>query len=53
MHANPRTINADLLAVAAARVMEEQGITTVLVADAQQSLQGVVHIRDLMRAKVI
>lgn len=53
MHAHPRTINADLLAVAAARVMEEQGITTVLVADGQQHLQGIVHIRDLMRAKVI
>ena len=53
MHAHPRTIKADLLAVAAARMMEEHGITAVLVADEQQQLQGVVHIRDLMRAKVI
>ena len=53
MHAHPRTIKADLLAVAAARMMEEHGITAVLVADENQQLQGVVHIRDLMRAKVI
>jgi len=53
MHPRPRTIAADMLAVAAARLMEEYGITSVLVVDAQQHLQGVVHIRDLMRAKVI
>ncbi|GGH65085.1 arabinose 5-phosphate isomerase [Comamonas phosphati] len=53
MHPRPRTIAADMLAVAAARLMEEHGITSVLVVDAQQHLQGVVHIRDLMRAKVI
>jgi arabinose-5-phosphate isomerase len=34
-------------------MMEEHGITAVLVADAQRQLRGVVHIRDLMRAKVI
>lgn len=34
-------------------MMEEHGITAVLVTDAQQRLRGVVHIRDLMRAKVI
>lgn len=53
MHHSPRTIDGNLLAVAAARVMEEHGITSVLVTDAQQHLQGVIHIRDLMRAKVI
>lgn len=53
MHARPLTIKPDLLAVAAARMMEEHGITAVLVADDNQRLQGVVHIRDLMRAKVI
>ena len=53
MHKGPYTIAADALAVDAARMMEEFGITAVLVADAQQRLLGVVHIRDLMRAKVI
>ncbi|MBS3020884.1 Arabinose 5-phosphate isomerase KdsD [Comamonas sp. PE63] len=53
MHAKPLTIKPDLLAVAAARMMEEHGVTAVLVTDDSQHLQGVVHIRDLMRAKVI
>lgn len=53
MHANPLTIKPDLLAVAAARMMEESGVTAVLVTDERKQLQGVVHIRDLMRAKVI
>ena len=53
MHANPLTIKADMLAVAAAHMMEDRGVTVILVTDDQQHLQGVVHIRDLMRAKVI
>lgn len=53
MHAQPLTIQPELLAVAAARMMEEHGITAVLVTDERQHLQGVVHIRDLMRSKVI
>ncbi|MDR2300148.1 MAG: KpsF/GutQ family sugar-phosphate isomerase [Comamonas sp.] len=53
MHAKPLTIKGDMLAVAAARIMEERGVTAILVTDEQQHLQGVVHIRDLMRAKVI
>lgn len=53
MHAKPLTIEPELLAVAAARMMEEHGITAVLVTDERQHLQGVIHIRDLMRSKVI
>ncbi|HQQ70038.1 MAG TPA: KpsF/GutQ family sugar-phosphate isomerase [Alicycliphilus sp.] len=53
MHANPRTIGADALAADAAQLMEEHSITSVLVTDAAGRLVGVVHIGDLMRAKVI
>lgn len=53
MHAKPLTIQPELLAVAAARMMEESGITAVPVTDERQHLQGVIHIRDLMRSKVI
>ncbi|HEY4665651.1 MAG TPA: CBS domain-containing protein, partial [Comamonas sp.] len=53
MHKNPRTISADALAVAAAQMMEQHGITSVLVVDDAQRLVGMVHIRDLMVAKVI
>lgn len=53
MQTRPCTIASDALAVDAARVMEERGITAVLVTGADQQLEGVVHVRDLMRAKVI
>ena len=53
MHATPRRIAPDALAVNAAEMMETHGITSVLVVDAAGVLTGVVHIGDLMRAKVI
>ena len=53
MHATPRRIAPDALAVNAAEMMETHGITSVLVVGANGTLEGVVHIRDLMRAKVI
>lgn len=53
MHPNPRHIAPDALAADAAEMMETHGITSVLVVDAEDRLVGVVHIRDLMRAKVI
>lgn len=53
MHPQPRTISADALAADAAQLMERHGITSVLVTDAAGTLVGIVHIRDLMLAKVI
>jgi arabinose-5-phosphate isomerase len=53
MHNQPRTISSDALAVDAAQLMEHHGITSVLVVNAAQQLVGMVHIRDLMVAKVI
>jgi arabinose-5-phosphate isomerase len=53
MHANPRTIRHDALAVEAAELMEQNRITSVLVVDAEQRLCGAVNTNDLMRAKVI
>ncbi len=53
MHGTPRTIAPDALAVDAAALMETHGITSVLVVDATGVLVGMVHIGDLMRAKVI
>ena len=53
MHISPRTIRQEALAVDAAELMEQHGITSVLVADAAGALQGIVHIGDLMRAQVI
>ncbi|MBF6631584.1 MAG: KpsF/GutQ family sugar-phosphate isomerase [Comamonas sp.] len=53
MHRTPRTISPDALAADAAQLMEQHGITSVLVVDAQGCLLGMVHVRDLMLAKVI
>lgn len=53
MHPHPKTISVDALAVDAAQLMEQHGITTVMAVDRAGQLAGIVHIRDLMRAKVI
>ena len=53
MHTGPRTIRDDALAVAAAELMEEHRITSVLVVDAQQRLVGMLTIGHLLRAKVV
>ena len=53
MHPNPRSIAAQSLAVEAAELMELHGITSVLVTDPHGVLMGIVHVGDLMRAKVI
>jgi arabinose-5-phosphate isomerase len=53
MHHHPRSIRPDALAVEAAELMEQHRITCVLVVNADGTLVGVVHIGDLMRAKVI
>ncbi len=53
MHAKPRTISLGALAVEAAELMEQHRITSVLVVSDDGVLAGVVHIGDLMHAKVI
>lgn len=57
MRPAPRSIAPQALAVDAAEMMESHGITCVLVIDPnageQPALVGVVHVGDLMRAKVI
>ena len=53
MHAGPRVVPADALAVDAAAVMEQHRVTSVLVVDADGRLVGALNSNDLMRAKVI
>ncbi len=47
MSKNPVTIRRTELAAAALRIMEDRKITSVLVADGEGRLEGVVHIHDL------
>jgi arabinose-5-phosphate isomerase len=53
MHRGPRTVRADALAAEAAELMEQHGITRLLVVDEEGLLCGAVNTNDLMRAKVI
>jgi arabinose-5-phosphate isomerase len=53
MHANPRTVHPEQLAVDAVAVMEEFRINQMLVVDHEGRLVGALHIHDLTRAKVI
>jgi arabinose-5-phosphate isomerase len=53
MHAGPRTVNQNALAVEAAELMEQFKITSVLVVNDEGRLCGALNSNDLMRAKVI
>jgi len=53
MHANPRRVHPDQLAVEAVAVMEEFRINQMLVVGDADVLVGALHIHDLTRAKVI
>ena len=53
MHADPRTVRPDALAVEAVELMEQFRITSVLVVDDSGALCGALNTNDLMRAKVI
>lgn len=53
MNPEPKTIAADTLAVEAVYNMEEFGIMALPVRDAENRLQGIVHLHDLMRARVV
>ena len=53
MHAKPRTVNQNALAVEAAELMEQFKITSVLVVNDAGQLSGALNSNDLMRAKVI
>jgi arabinose-5-phosphate isomerase len=53
MTANPVTIRRRLLAVEALKVMETHKITSVVVVDEADAVEGVVHLHDLWRTQMI
>lgn len=53
MKANPRTINADALAVEAVERMQEWRVNGLLVVDAAGHLVGALNMHDLLRAGVV
>jgi arabinose-5-phosphate isomerase len=53
MTREPRTIGASALAAAALELMERHAITQLLVVDAAGRPEGILHLHDLLRAKVV
>jgi arabinose-5-phosphate isomerase len=53
MHTECKTISADVLAVEAVRLMEENKINSLLVVDDEQRLQGALNIHNLFRAGIM
>ena len=53
MHTNCKTISAEVLAVEAVVLMEENKITSLLVADDEGRLVGALNVHDLFRAGIM
>ncbi|MBL4888887.1 MAG: KpsF/GutQ family sugar-phosphate isomerase [Candidatus Lindowbacteria bacterium] len=50
---SPKTISQDLLAVQALTIMEDMKITSLIIVDENNCPKGIIHIHDILRAKVI
>jgi arabinose-5-phosphate isomerase len=53
MTPDPMTIDRQLLAVEALKVMETHKITSVIVVDGERRVEGVVHLHDLWRTQMV
>ena len=53
MSANPKTINGEILAAQALKIMEDSSITALIVEDENNHPIGVLHMHDILRAGVV
>jgi arabinose-5-phosphate isomerase len=53
MKKNPKAVSADLLAVEALRIMEDNSITSIIVVDDDKKPQATIHIHDILRAGIV
>ena len=53
MTKNPKVITKNELATKAARLMEQYGVTALIVVDEDRHPIGIIHLHDLMRARVV
>jgi arabinose-5-phosphate isomerase len=53
MNPHPRTIQADELAAKALAILEERKITSLVVVDAEQRVEGILHLHDLWGVEMI
>lgn len=52
MTANPKTIDSDALAALALQIMEKHSITALFVKDKDGFLTGIIHLHDILKARV-
>ncbi len=52
MTRNPKTIGSDELAIKALELMEHHAITSLLIEDTNRRPAGIIHLHDLLRAKI-
>jgi arabinose-5-phosphate isomerase len=52
MTSNSKTINKDILAAEALRIMEDNKITTLIIVDKEKKPLGVVHIHDILSQRI-
>ena len=53
MTKNPKTISKDTLAAEAVQVMEKYSITSLIVINGAKRIEGVIHLHDLLKAKIV
>jgi arabinose-5-phosphate isomerase len=53
MTTTPKTVPADELAAKALEMMEAFAITSLIIVDEQRRPVGVIHMHDILRAKIV
>ncbi len=53
MAGNPKTISKDTLAAKAVRIMQDHSITSLVVTNDDQEIEGVIHMHDVLKAGVV
>ena len=53
MASNPKTISKDTLAAKAVRIMQDHSITSLVVTNDDQEIEGVIHLHDVLKAGVV
>ena len=50
---NPKTIQKNQMATRALQTMEEYSITSLVVSDDQKTVDGIIHLHDLLKAGIV
>lgn len=53
MVGNPKTVTEDILATKAVAIMESHSITSLVVLDEKDRIEGIIHLHDLLKAGIV